>query len=180
MSARPPRPTGRTVPPGILTTGTAFFLSLGLGFVVVERLGVVRLSGSALAASAVVGTILVGAVVYVLLLTSHRPPPPEPPGLAGLAASSVDAVARKAAALIADVENDPATAKKARERIHGLAEEHIGSLKTEQDVTVRAWERFRAELAARERTALRTQWMFFGLGVLASVPVGIAINLLTG
>ncbi|MFD8529437.1 hypothetical protein ACFV0L_18655 [Streptosporangium canum] len=84
----------------------------------------------------------------------------------------------EAASLMGDLQRDLASQQAVREALVAQAEEQQRLLEINQDQAENIRHILVGETKATIRAERRTQWMFFGLGLAASIPVGVAINLL--
>ncbi|MEV1168588.1 hypothetical protein [Nonomuraea sp. NPDC049784] len=84
----------------------------------------------------------------------------------------------EAATLMADLQRDLASQQAARERLIAQAEEQQRLLEIDEDQAEKIRTILVGETQATIRAERRQQWMFFGLGILVSIPIGVAINLL--
>ncbi|MEV4472832.1 hypothetical protein [Nonomuraea sp. NPDC049504] len=84
----------------------------------------------------------------------------------------------KAAALMHDLQRDLAAQQAAREALIAQAEEQQRLLEIDQGQAERIREILVGETKATIQAERRQQWIFFALGALVSIPIGVAINLL--
>ncbi|GIH98103.1 hypothetical protein [Planobispora takensis] len=91
---------------------------------------------------------------------------------------AVNTAFTEAARLMDDLKRDLAAQQAAREALLAQAEEQERLLEFNQEQAEKIRQILVGETKATIRAERRQQWMFFALGVLASIPIGVAINLL--
>ncbi|MER7506094.1 hypothetical protein AB0L05_30480 [Nonomuraea pusilla] len=84
----------------------------------------------------------------------------------------------EAASLMEDLRRDLEAQQAARETLVAQAEEQQRLLEVNEEQAEKIRQILVGETKATIRAERRQQWMFFTLGVLVSIPIGVAINLL--
>ncbi|MEV4321463.1 hypothetical protein AB0J37_04470 [Microbispora rosea] len=92
--------------------------------------------------------------------------------------SSVNRAFAEATALLDELQRDLAAQQAAREAVVAQAKEQERLLALNQEQAENIRQILLGETKATLREERRQQWMFFVLGVAASVPIGVLINLL--
>lgn len=93
-------------------------------------------------------------------------------------ADAVNASFKEAISLMADLRRDLDAQQAARKKIlnEAKAQQRLLSVNAEQAENIR--EILVGETKATISAERRTQWLFFALGAVVSIPIGVAINLL--
>ncbi|MFI7134391.1 hypothetical protein ACIBQ1_52600 [Nonomuraea sp. NPDC050153] len=103
----------------------------------------------------------------------------EDPGQSlGRRVERVNAAFAEAASLMDDLRRDLEAQKAAREALLTEAEKQQSLLEVNEDQAEKIRQILVGETKATIRAERRQQWMFFGLGVAASIPIGVMINIL--
>ncbi|MBG0826144.1 hypothetical protein HS048_36370 [Planomonospora sp. ID91781] len=93
-------------------------------------------------------------------------------------AKAVNAAFTEAARLMEDLQRDLAAQQAAREALLAQTEEQQRLLEVNEEQAEKIRQILVGETKATIHAERRQQWLFFALGVFASIPIGVAINLL--
>ncbi|MER7363302.1 hypothetical protein [Nonomuraea wenchangensis] len=90
---------------------------------------------------------------------------------------AINATFSEAATLMSDLQRDLAAQQAAREVLVAQAEEQQRLLEVNEEQAEKIRQILIGETKATIRAERRQQWMFFALGVVVSIPIGVMINL---